>query len=73
MVDGAPVDVLAVAEARRLIDAGTITGGMSLKVRVALAAAGAGVPNVVVAGRARLQGGFPGTRIAATVPEPAAR
>ena len=40
---GAPVDVLAAAEARRLIDAGTITGGMSLKVRVALAAAGAGI------------------------------
>src|SRR5439155_12995689 len=36
LVDGAPVDVLAAADARRLIDAGTIAGGMSLKVRVAL-------------------------------------
>ena len=73
LVDGAPVEVLAAADARRLIDAGTIAGGMSLKVRVALAAAGAGVQQVVVAGKARLQGGFPGTRIVATVPEPAAR
>jgi acetylglutamate kinase len=71
LVDGAPVDVLAAGEARRLIDAGTIAGGMSLKVRVALAAAGAGIPEVVVAGKARLQGGFPGTRIVATVAEPA--
>ena len=69
MVDGAPVDVLAAAEARRLIDAGTITGGMSLKVRVALAAAGAGIPEVVVAGKARLTGGFAGTRIVAALEE----
>jgi len=73
LVDGAPVDVLAAADARRLIDAGTITGGMSLKVRVALAAAAAGVSEVVVAGKARLQGDFQGTRIVASVPEPAAR
>lgn len=71
MVEGAPAESLAAAEARRLIDAGTIAGGMSLKVRVALAAAGAGISEVVVAGKARLQGGFPGTRIVATVPEPA--
>jgi acetylglutamate kinase len=71
LVDGAPVDVLAPAEARRLIDAGTIAGGMSLKVRVALAAAGAGIPEVMVAGRARLRGEFPGTRIVAAVEEPA--
>jgi acetylglutamate kinase len=71
LVDGAPVDVLAAAEARRLVDDGTITGGMSLKVRVALAAAGAGIPEVVVAGKARLQGGFPGTRIVAGVAETA--
>jgi acetylglutamate kinase len=69
LVVGAPVDVLAAAEARRLIEAGTITGGMSLKVRVALAAAGAGIPEVVVAGKARLQGGFPGTRIVAALEE----
>jgi len=70
IVDGAPVDVLAAADARRLIEAGTIAGGMSLKVRVALAAAGAGIPEVVVAGKARLRGGFPGTRIVAAL-EPA--
>jgi len=71
LVDGAPVDVLAAAEARRLIAAGTIAGGMSLKVRVALAAAGAGIQEVIVAGKARLQGGFPGTRIVAETLEPA--
>ena len=71
LVDGAAVEALAPADARRLIDAGTITGGMSLKVRAALAAAGAGIPEVVVAGKARLQGGFAGTRIVAAVAEPA--
>jgi acetylglutamate kinase len=71
LVDGAPVDVLAAPDARRLIDAGTIAGGMSLKVRVALAAAGAGIAEVVVAGKARLQGGFPGTRIVAAALETA--
>jgi acetylglutamate kinase len=48
--------------ARRLQD-GVIAGGMALKVRVALAAAAAGVPEVVIAGKARLTGGFPGTRV----------
>jgi len=71
LVDGAPVEVLATADARRLIDAGAIAGGMSLKVRVALAAAGAGIPEVMVAGRARLRGEFPGTRIVAAVEAPA--
>ena len=56
---------LSGAEAERLIADGTITGGMALKVRVALAAAAAGVPEVVVAGKARLQGGFSGTVIEA--------
>jgi acetylglutamate kinase len=54
---------LGVEEARRRIADGTIAGGMALKVRVALEAAKAGIPVVVVAGRARLTGGFPGTRI----------
>jgi acetylglutamate kinase len=53
------------ATAQRHIDDGTITGGMSLKVRAALAAARAGVDHVVVAGRARLAGGFPGTAVTA--------
>lgn len=52
-------------EAQARIDDGTIAGGMSLKVRAALAAARAGVGEVVVAGKARLTGGFPGTTVTA--------
>jgi acetylglutamate kinase len=58
-----PVATLSAAEAERLVRDGTIAGGMSLKVRMALAAASAGIPEVTIAGRARLTGGFPGTRI----------
>jgi acetylglutamate kinase len=58
-----PVATLSAAEAERLVEDGTIAGGMSLKVRVALEAASAGIPEVLIAGRARLTGGFPGTRI----------
>jgi acetylglutamate kinase len=58
-----PVPTLSAAEAERLVQDGTIAGGMSLKVRVALEAASAGIPEVTIAGRARLTGGFPGTRI----------
>jgi acetylglutamate kinase len=54
---------LSPAEAHRRIGDGTIQGGMVLKVRVALEAAEAGIPEVVIAGRARLLGGFPGTRL----------
>jgi acetylglutamate kinase len=61
----ATLESLGADEARRHIAEGTITGGMSLKVRMALQAAEAGVAEVVVAGKARLQGGFPGTRILA--------
>jgi acetylglutamate kinase len=50
-------------EARAGIEDGTIAGGMALKVRVALEAAAAGIPEVVIAGKARLLGAFPGTRI----------
>ena len=53
-------------EARARIDDGTIAGGMALKVRVALAASAAGIPEVVIAGRARLEGRFPGTCILAS-------
>lgn len=63
------VPALSRAEAERRIGDGTIAAGMALKVRVALAAAAAGIAEVVIAGRARLLGGFPGTRIVA---EPAA-
>jgi acetylglutamate kinase len=59
------VDTLTPEEMQRRIDDGTITGGMALKVRVALAASAAGIPEVVIAGKARLLGGFPGTRIVA--------
>src|SRR5206468_2064281 len=58
-----PVAALTASEAERLMRDGTIGGGMSLKVRVALEAAAAGIPEVLIAGRARLTGGFPGTRI----------
>jgi acetylglutamate kinase len=64
------VDSLTPEEAQRRIDDGTIAGGMALKVRVALAAAAAGIPEVVIAGRARLLGGFAGTRIVEAVPQP---
>ncbi len=54
---------LTAEEAHREIASGVIAGGMALKVRAALEASAAGIPEVVVAGRARLVGGFPGTRI----------
>jgi acetylglutamate kinase len=50
-------------EALRRIEDGTIAGGMALKVRVALDACAAGIPEVVIAGKARLLGTFPGTRL----------
>ena len=58
-------DSLTTEEARLRIDDGTIAGGMALKVRVALEASAAGIPEVVIAGKARLLGEFPGTRIVA--------
>jgi acetylglutamate kinase len=67
-VDGVRIGERAIAslsrdEARRAIDDGTIHGGMVLKVRVALEASDAGIPEVVIAGRARLEGGFAGTLV----------
>jgi acetylglutamate kinase len=47
----------------RLIADGTISGGMALKVRVALDAVRAGIREVLIAGKARLLGEFAGTRI----------
>ena len=61
------LEALTAADAARLMDAGVITGGMAMKVRVALEAAAAGIPEVVVAGKARLAGGFAGTRVVAAV------
>jgi acetylglutamate kinase len=72
-IDGAAVASLSDAEARRRIEDGTIAGGMALKVRVALEAAATGIAEVVIAGRARLQGGFAGTRIVAQVTAGGAR
>jgi acetylglutamate kinase len=62
-VDGETVAALTPAEARRRIEDGTIAGGMALKVRVALEASAAGIPEVVIAGKARLLGTFSGTRL----------
>lgn len=45
------------------MDDGSIHGGMAMKVRMALDAARSGIPTVIIAGGARLSGGFPGTRI----------
>ncbi len=64
-IGGREVEALSSREAQCRIDDGTITGGMALKVRVALQAAAEGIPEVVIAGRARLSGVFPGTRIVA--------
>ncbi|MET0556632.1 MAG: acetylglutamate kinase, partial [Vicinamibacteria bacterium] len=54
---------LSAHDARRLTESGVITGGMAMKVRAALDAAAAGIAEVVVAGKARLTGGFAGTRV----------
>jgi acetylglutamate kinase len=64
-VGGGAVPSLTADEARLRIDDGTIAEGMALKVRVALDASAAGIPEVVIAGKARLAGTFPGTRIGA--------
>lgn len=67
------VEALDADEAARLIADGTIAGGMSLKVRVALEASRS-IAEVVVAGKERLMAGFPGTRIVARPgPRPAVR
>ncbi len=63
LADGQPLDRLTADEARKLIADGTIRGGMALKVEMALRAADGGVGAVVIAGKARLLGGFPGTSI----------
>jgi acetylglutamate kinase len=59
------VETLGESDAARLTRDGTIGGGMTLKVRAALDAARAGIPEVLIAGKARLVGGFRGTRIEA--------
>ncbi len=59
------VATLSASQTERSIADGTISGGMALKVRVALDAVRAGIPEVVIAGKARLLGAFPGTRVLA--------
>jgi acetylglutamate kinase len=70
-VDGVRLGDEAVAmlredAAERGIADGSIAGGMVMKVRTALAACAAGIPEVVIAGRARLVGGFSGTTLQPT-------
>jgi len=67
LLGGRLASSLSAREARRLIADGTISSGMALKVEAALAAADAGIPEVVIGGRGRLTRGFPGTRIEGAV------
>ena len=60
---GTTVSSLGAAEVRRHVTEGAISGGMAMKVETALQAVAAGVPEVIVAGKARLLGGFAGTRL----------
>jgi acetylglutamate kinase len=67
-VDGVRVgeqalSTLRALEMERLITDGTISGGMALKVRVALDAVRAGIGEAIIAGKARLLREFAGTRI----------
>lgn len=64
-IHGRSVESLDAGEAERFIEEGTIADGMALKVRAALDASRAGVSEVVIAGKARLCGGFAGTRVQA--------
>ena len=57
------VESLTAEQAAASIADGTIAGGMALKVQVALEASRAGIGEVVIAGKARLEGRFAGTRI----------
>jgi acetylglutamate kinase len=63
ILDGAPVEHLTAAIVDARVADGAIHGGMAMKVRMAIDAARSGIPSVIIAGRARLEGGFPGTRI----------
>ncbi len=67
-LDGETATTLDAEVAARRIEDETIAGGMALKVRVALAASAAGIPEVVIAGKARLLGTFPGTRLVSRDP-----
>jgi acetylglutamate kinase len=74
MCEGKPVPLLDGHAAHELLERGIVTAGMALKVEAALEAVQAGIPEVVVAGKARLQGLFEGTRIVASrAPQEAVR
>jgi acetylglutamate kinase len=62
-IGGETVASLSAAQAARSIEDGTIAGGMALKVQVALEAVKSGIGHVFIAGKARLEGRFVGTRI----------
>jgi acetylglutamate kinase len=64
-IDGRAVEALTAEDAKARIADGTIAEGMALKVRAALDAVAAGIPEVVIAGKARLAGTFAGTRLGA--------
>jgi acetylglutamate kinase len=63
MLDGVAVANLNEAQIEARIEDGAIHGGMTMKVRMALDAVRSGIPAVIIAGRARLEGRFAGTRI----------
>jgi acetylglutamate kinase len=60
---GATVESLSADEVRQHVAGGGIAGGMAMKVETAMQAVAAGIPEVIVAGKARLTGGFAGTRL----------
>lgn len=63
ILDGVPVTHLNEADIQARIHDRSIHGGMAMKLRMALEAAKSGIPTVIIAGRARLEGGFAGTSI----------
>jgi acetylglutamate kinase len=63
VLDGVSVPRLDEGVIKERIEDGSIHGGMAMKVRMAMDAVRSGIPRVVIAGRARLSGGFPGTQI----------
>lgn len=64
-LDGRAAATLSAGLAEARIADGAIAGGMVMKVRTALGACAAGIPEVVIAGRARLEGAFAGTLLQA--------
>lgn len=63
LIGGESVPQLSEAEIKAHTDDASIHGGMAMKVRMALDAVRSGIQAVIIAGPARLSGGFAGTRI----------